>query len=106
MPSTAAASAREILTGLNAIMAKRTNAQAKLNKVVELIGEAMGSEVCSIYLLRDGVFSQITKDHSFVQQLLDEGRITADEALHHPQRSLVTRVLTGRPEDQRQTPCS
>ncbi|HZF42497.1 MAG TPA: phosphoenolpyruvate--protein phosphotransferase [Sphingomonadaceae bacterium] len=54
MPSTAAASAREILTGLHSVMAKRTNAQAKLNKVVELIGEAMASEVCSIYLLRDG----------------------------------------------------
>src|SRR5690606_32939906 len=35
-----------------------------------------------------------------VQKLLDEGRITEDEALHHPQRSLVTRVFTGRPEDQ------
>lgn len=51
------------------------------------------------YLLRDGRLSQITKDHSFVQKLLDEGRITKDEAQHHPQRSLVTRVLTGRDED-------
>ena len=38
------------------------------------------------YLVRDGVFSQLTKDHSFVQALLDEGRITAEEAEHHPQR--------------------
>ncbi|PWJ27087.1 protein phosphatase [Branchiibius hedensis] len=52
------------------------------------------------YLLRDGTFTQITKDHSFVQSLLDEGRITADQAVHHPQRSLVTRVLTGRPDDE------
>lgn len=51
------------------------------------------------YLMRDGTFTQITKDHSFVQSLLDEGRITADQAVHHPQRSLVTRVLTGRPDD-------
>lgn len=51
------------------------------------------------YLLREGRLTQITKDHSFVQKLLDEGRIGAEEALHHPQRSLVTRVLTGRPED-------
>ncbi|WP_137122839.1 PP2C family protein-serine/threonine phosphatase [Segeticoccus rhizosphaerae] len=51
------------------------------------------------YLLRDGVFTQITRDHSFVQSLLDEGRITPDEALHHPQRSLVTRVMTGRADD-------
>ncbi|MFX0537427.1 PP2C family protein-serine/threonine phosphatase [Ornithinimicrobium sp. Y1847] len=51
------------------------------------------------YLLRDGRLTQITKDHSFVQKLLDEGRIGPEEALHHPQRSLVTRVFTGRPED-------
>ena len=51
------------------------------------------------YQLRDGVFTQITKDHSFVQSLLDSGRITAEEAVHHPQRSLVTRVLTGREGD-------
>lgn len=51
------------------------------------------------YLRRGGRVTQITRDHSFVQQLLDEGRITAEEALHHPQRSLVTRVLTGRVED-------
>jgi serine/threonine protein phosphatase PrpC len=52
------------------------------------------------YLLRDGEFSQITKDHSFVQQLVDEHRITAEEAQHHPQRSLVTRVMTGNPDDE------
>jgi PPM family protein phosphatase len=51
------------------------------------------------YLRRGARVTQITKDHSFVQKLLDEGRIGEDEALHHPQRSLVTRVLTGRPED-------
>lgn len=52
------------------------------------------------FLLRDGEFTQITKDHSFVQQLLDEGRINPDEAEHHPQRSLVTRVMTGHPQDE------
>lgn len=51
------------------------------------------------FMLRAGVFSQITKDHSFVQALLDDGRITQEEAEHHPQRSLVTRVLTGREDD-------
>ncbi|MEP6629016.1 MAG: protein phosphatase 2C domain-containing protein [Lapillicoccus sp.] len=52
------------------------------------------------YLLRDGTLSQITKDHSFVQQLVDEGRITPEEAEDHPQRSLVTRVMTGQGDDE------
>ena len=54
MPATAAASAREILTRLHDIMASRQAAQAKLNAVVGIIGEAIDSEVCSIYLLREG----------------------------------------------------
>jgi phosphotransferase system enzyme I (PtsP) len=53
--ATSAASAREILTGLHDVMASKLGAQAKLNKVVRIIAEAMASEVCSIYLLRDGV---------------------------------------------------
>ncbi|HWT12368.1 MAG TPA: phosphoenolpyruvate--protein phosphotransferase [Allosphingosinicella sp.] len=55
MPAASAASAREILTGLHEVMASKASAQAKLNKVVKIIAEAMASEVCSIYLLRDGV---------------------------------------------------
>ena len=53
-PTAAATAAREILTRLHDVMARRTNAQAKLNTVVQVIGEALTSEVCSIYLLRDG----------------------------------------------------
>jgi len=56
MPTASIASAREILTGLHEVMASKLGAQAKLNKVVQIIAEAMASEVCSIYLLRDGVF--------------------------------------------------
>jgi protein phosphatase len=48
------------------------------------------------YLLRDGRLQQITHDHTFVQQLQDEGRITAEEAAVHPQRSLLLRALDGR----------
>ena len=47
-------SARSILTGLHDVMAAKNNAQAKLNQVVNIIGEALSSEVCSIYLLREG----------------------------------------------------
>ncbi|WP_238431570.1 Stp1/IreP family PP2C-type Ser/Thr phosphatase [Streptomyces cavernae] len=45
------------------------------------------------YLLRDGVLTQITQDHTWVQRLVDEGRITEDEATTHPQRSLLMRAL-------------
>jgi serine/threonine protein phosphatase PrpC/uncharacterized membrane protein len=48
------------------------------------------------YLYRDGALSQITRDHTFVQQLVDEGRIAPEEASTHPQRNLITRVLDGR----------
>ncbi|PXY31735.1 PP2C family protein-serine/threonine phosphatase [Prauserella muralis] len=47
------------------------------------------------YLLRNGQFSQITRDDSFVNELLEQGRITEDEAATHPQRSLLLKALTG-----------
>ncbi len=48
------------------------------------------------YLLRDGELFQITHDHTLVQKLQDEGRISPDEAATHPQRSLILRALDGR----------
>ncbi|ULE34756.1 PP2C family protein-serine/threonine phosphatase [Mycobacterium sp. IDR2000157661] len=53
------------------------------------IGDSRG------YLLRDGELTQITKDDTFVQTLVDEGRITAEEAHSHPQRSLIMKAITG-----------
>ncbi|WP_030104695.1 MerR family transcriptional regulator [Actinoalloteichus caeruleus] len=46
------------------------------------------------YLLRDGEFSQLTHDHTFVQSLVDEGRLTAEEAAAHPRRAALLRALT------------
>jgi phosphotransferase system enzyme I (PtsP) len=51
----AAAAARKILTRLTEVMASRLHAQAKLDRVVEIIADCLSSEVCSIYLLRDGM---------------------------------------------------
>ncbi|MDQ4118045.1 MAG: protein phosphatase 2C domain-containing protein [Actinomycetota bacterium] len=51
------------------------------------------------YQLRGGEFSQITKDDTFVQSLIDEGRITEDERENHPQRSLLLRAITGQDVD-------
>lgn len=50
------------------------------------------------YLLRNGELFQITHDHTLVQSLVDEGRISLDEAASHPQRSLLLRALDGRGE--------
>jgi protein phosphatase len=46
-----------------------------------------------VYLARDGIVKQITSDHTFVQRLVDTGRITEEEALIHPRRSVLMRVL-------------
>lgn len=46
-----------------------------------------------IYLFRDGELSQITNDHTFVQRLVETGRITPEEAAVHPRRSVLMRVL-------------
>jgi PPM family protein phosphatase len=54
------------------------------------IGDSRG------YLLRDGELYQITHDHTLVQSLVDEGRITAADVATHPQRSLLLRALDGR----------
>jgi serine/threonine protein phosphatase PrpC len=53
------------------------------------IGDSRG------YLMREGELNQITKDDTFVQTLVDDGRITKEEAHSHPQRSLIMRALTG-----------
>jgi PPM family protein phosphatase len=45
------------------------------------------------YLLRNGELSQVTVDHTLVQELIDEGRLRPDEAERHPQRSIITRAL-------------
>ncbi|HEX7855754.1 MAG TPA: phosphoenolpyruvate--protein phosphotransferase [Sphingobium sp.] len=97
---TAAASARKILQRLHDVMAARTNAQAKLNKVVEIIGEELSSEVCSIYLLREGLLELfatrgLNQDAVHVTKLaLGEGLVgtiaqnvetlNLDEAAAHP----------------------
>ena len=47
------------------------------------------------YLFRDGELSQLTKDHTFVQSLIDEGRITEEESRVHPHRNLILKALDG-----------
>lgn len=47
------------------------------------------------YLLRDGELSQLTHDHTFVQTLIDEGRITEEQARTHPHRNLILKAIDG-----------
>ena len=52
------------------------------------------------YRLRDGALTQLSSDHTFVQSLVDEGKLTPDEARGHPHRSLLLRVLLGRDDNE------
>ena len=63
-----------------------------------------GSEVtiCNVgdsraYLIRDSAIQQLTKDHTYVQRLVDDGEITADEALSHPKAHVLTRCIGAEP---------
>nr|NLI50380.1 serine/threonine-protein phosphatase [Propionibacterium sp.] len=102
-----------------AILAETLDAaNRRLNELVasDPALEGMGTTVCGFtlvddataalvnigdsraYVLRDGVLTRVSRDHSWVQTLVDEGRITEREALEHPHRSLILRVLNGKPQ--------
>ena len=51
-----------------------------------------------VYLLRRGTLVRVTHDHSYVEELVDSGQITPDEARTHPSRSIITRALGSDPE--------
>ncbi|MCM8557687.1 phosphoenolpyruvate--protein phosphotransferase [Sphingomicrobium sediminis] len=80
MPESASASAREILTGLHAVMASRGSAQAKLDRVVDLIAEAMASEVCSIYVLKEGAL-ELYATHGLNKEAVHQTRLDMGEGL-------------------------
>src|SRR5437763_11579661 len=80
MPASAAIAAREILTGLHEIMAKRGSAQVKLDKVVDLIAAAMESDVCSIYLLRDS-FLELFATHGLRKEAVHVTKLRLGEGL-------------------------
>ncbi|MFV0461790.1 MAG: PP2C family protein-serine/threonine phosphatase [Nostocoides sp.] len=80
------------LAGMGTTLIAILRSQASL--VLAHIGDSRA------FLARDGAVTQVTKDHSYVQTLVDDGKITAEEATVHPQRSMVTRVLTGHEADE------
>ncbi|WGT47525.1 PP2C family protein-serine/threonine phosphatase [Tessaracoccus lacteus] len=106
-----AADGEEMLERIAGMMA-RTN--AKLSDLIDddLELDGMGTTFCGAlfngtqfgighigdsrgYLLRDGELTQLTHDHSWVQSLIDEGKITPAQAAVHPHRSLILKVLNG-----------
>ena len=80
MPTSAATTAREILTGLHALMARRGSPQAKLDHVVDLIADAMSSEVCSIYLLRNNLL-ELWATHGLRKEAVHVTRLALGEGL-------------------------
>ncbi len=80
MPETAVSTSREILTGLHEVMASRANAQTKLNKVVGVIADVLATEVCSIYLRRDGVL-ELFATKGLKQEAVHVTRLAVGEGL-------------------------
>jgi serine/threonine protein phosphatase PrpC len=74
-----------------------TNATIATTVVVLLAGEAhfacLWAGDSRAYLLRGGTLSQVTRDHSLVQEMVDAGVITADEAEGHPRANVITRAI-------------
>ncbi len=80
MDREAVVSARKILTRLHDVMASRSHAQAKLNTVVEVIGGGLDSEVCSIYLLREGML-ELFATRGLAQEAVHVTRMAIGEGL-------------------------
>ncbi|MFM2301205.1 MAG: phosphoenolpyruvate--protein phosphotransferase, partial [Pseudomonadota bacterium] len=78
--TSAVSSARTILTRLHDVMASRSHAQAKLNTVVDVIGKSLDSEVCSIYLLREGML-ELFATKGLAQEAVHVTRMAIGEGL-------------------------
>lgn len=93
---------REALEAANADLYAYTQQRPELVKVgVIVTTAAIRGELMHVaqvgdsraYLIRDGRIRQVTRDHTLVQQLLDEGAIAPDEAPDHPRRDVLLRTL-------------
>lgn len=60
-----------------------------MDKIIQIAN--IGDSSC--YLIRDDIIKKITKDHSLVQELIDSGTITEDEAENYPHRNVITRAV-------------
>lgn len=103
----------DMISALSAAMSRANDTIADLIEIEPGL-DGMGTTVCGAlfsgtqlgmvhlgdsrgYLLRGGKLTQVTHDHSWVQSLVDEGKLHEDEMATHPHRSLLLRVLNGQP---------
>ena len=92
---------REALDGVNDdLLARSSGAQDRtMGATVTVMGSNGSSYFClwagdsRLYRLRKGKLTQLTRDHRFIQDLLDSGRITEAEARIHPRRNVITRAV-------------
>ncbi len=100
-----AGSLQQALTTANGVVSQRVTEEPQLENMGTTLTAMLwsGPRVALIhigdsraYLLRASEFGQITHDHTLVQTLVDEGKISEEEAESHPQRSLLLRALDGR----------
>ncbi|GAA1780972.1 MULTISPECIES: Stp1/IreP family PP2C-type Ser/Thr phosphatase [Streptomonospora] len=98
-------SLQQAVENANSTLAQRVKDEPRLENMGTTLTAMLwsGARVAMIhvgdsraYLLRGEEFGQITHDHTLVQTLVDEGKITEDEVATHPQRSLLLRALDGR----------
>jgi len=78
--------------GTTAVVALLVGTEAGDRLLVANVGDSRA------YIFHDGSLRQVTEDHSMVGELLRDGSITAEEAVHHPQRHVITRVLGTSPD--------
>lgn len=88
---------------LEAAEARGPNAMMASTVVVLMVRDAFYAILWAgdsrVYLLRDGTLSQLTRDHSLVQELIDNGELAPDQAEAHPRANVITRAVGAGPED-------
>jgi serine/threonine protein phosphatase PrpC len=94
----------KVMAAANAAVAERTSQDPRLEgmatTLTALFRAGNGLVLAHIgdsraYLFRDGGLQQVTRDDSYVQELVDTEQITAEESAHHPLHSVVLKVITG-----------
>ncbi len=84
-----AAGAHDFAAGTTAVVALLIEQESEPKWLLANLGDSR------VYKYNDGVLAQVSVDHSVVQELVDAGTITADDAATHPERHIITRALGG-----------